>query len=259
MNDDTTPVRTERSGRVLVITLDRPQARNAVDNAVAAGLESAVDLLETDADLQAGVLAATGPVFCAGADLAAVAAGRFDELLTERGGFAGFVRRDRTKPVVAALDGDALAGGMELAITCDLIVAAEGVRLGIPETSRSLLAVGGALANLPRLIGEKAALEMAVTAEPWSAEHLAQLGLISRVVARGTARDEALSVATKICRNAPLAVQAARRAIVNTRDLVESDRWKLAQNELDTLRVTEDYQEGINSFLEKRVPHWAGT
>lgn len=259
MNADTTPVRSERRGPVLVITLDRPQARNAVNGAVAAGLESAVDLLETDAELRAGVLAATGPTFCAGADLAAVAAGRFDELLTERGGFAGFVRRDRAKPVVAALDGDALAGGMEIAITCDLIIAAEGVRLGIPETARSLLAVGGALANLPRLIGEKAALEMAIIAEPWSAEHLAQLGLISRVVARGTARDEALSLATEIGRNAPLAVQAARRAIVNTRDLVEGDRWKFAQHELDTLRVTEDYQEGLNAFLEKRAPNWTGT
>lgn len=259
MSDDTTPVRTERSGPVLVITLDRPQARNAVNGAMAAGLESAVDLLETDADLRVGVLAATGPVFCAGADLAVVAAGRFDELLTERNGFAGFVRRDRTKPVVAALDGDALAGGMEIAITCDVIVAAEGVRLGIPETARSLLAVGGALANLPRFIGEKAALEMAITAAPWSAEHLAQLGLISQIVARSTARDEALSLATEICRNAPLAVQAARRAIVNTRDLVESDRWKFAQHELDTLHVTEDYQEGLNAFLEKRTPHWTGT
>lgn len=258
MNADTTPVCSERCGPVLVITLDRSQARNAVDGAVAAGLERAVDLLEADTDLRAGVLAATGPVFCAGADLAAVAAGRFDELLTERGGFAGFVRRDRTKPVVAALDGDALAGGMEIAITCDLIVAAEGVRLGIPETARSLLAVGGALANLPRLIGEKAALEMALTAKPWSAEHLAQLGLISRIVARGTARDEALSLATEIARNAPLAVQATRRAVVNTRDLNEGDRWKFAQQELDALRASRDYQEGLDAFLEKRAPHWTG-
>lgn len=255
---DPGPVRTERHGRVLVITLDRPRARNAVDAAVAAGLEAAVDALEDDDEVWAGVLAATGSVFCAGADLAAVAAGRFDELLTERGGFAGFVRRDRAKPIVAALDGDALAGGMELAIACDVLVAAEGVRLGIPETARSLLAVGGALANLPKLIGEKAALELALTATPWPAERFVTLGLISRLVPAGTARDEAIAVATSICTNAPLAVRGARRAITAGRDLPEHERWALAERELAALAHTADYHEGPRSFVEKRAPHWIG-
>jgi enoyl-CoA hydratase len=258
MGDDAGPVRAERSDRILTITLDRPQARNAVNGAMATSLEAAVDLLERDDNLWAGVLTGTGPVFCAGADLNAVAAGRFADLLTPRGGFAGFVRRERTKPIVAALDGDALAGGMELAIACDLLVAAEGVRLGIPEAARSLLAIGGALANLPRLIGEKAALELALTAAPWPAERFATLGLVSRVVPAGTALTEALALVRTICANAPLAVRGARRAILAARDLDEPARWDLAEHELAALQHTDDYHEGPRSFAEKRAPHWTG-
>lgn len=258
MSEKDVPVRTERHGRVLLITLHRPHARNAVNPALAASLESAVDDLEHDEDLWAGVLTGEGPVFCAGADLNTVAGGNFPELLTHRGGFAGFVRRERSKPIVAALDGDALAGGMELAIACDLIIAAEGVRLGIPETARSLLAIGGGLANLPRLIGEKAALELALTAAPWPAERLATLGLISRTLPVGTARDAALDLATEICGNAPLAVRGARRAILAGRDHTEDERWALAERELAALEGTQDYHEGPRSFVAKRAPRWTG-
>jgi len=251
-------VRVERVGHILVMTLARPRARNAVNAAVAAGLEAAVDLLETDDELWAGVLTGDGPVFCAGADLKAVAAGGLADLVTERGGFAGFVRRARTKPVIAALNGDALAGGMELAIACDLVLAAEGVRMGIPEAARSLLAVGGALANLPKLIGEKAALELAMTALPWPAERFVGLGLVSAVVPQADLRAQALRLAESICANAPLAVRASRAVIVDGRELDQNARWELAERHLAELVATADYREGLESFVEKRQPRWTG-
>ncbi|WP_043659816.1 enoyl-CoA hydratase-related protein [Thermocrispum municipale] len=258
MSEPQSPVRVERSGRVLVMTLARPQARNAVNGAVARDLEAAIDLLEGDDELWAGVLTGDGPVFCAGADLKVVANGGLGELVTERGGFAGLVRRERTKPVIAALNGDALAGGMEIAIACDLVLAARGVRLGIPEAARSLLAVGGALANLPRLIGEKAALELAMTAVPWPAERFVQLGLLSGVVPPEALREQALRLAESICANAPLAVRASRAAILAGRDLPEDARWELADRLLADLARTEDFKEGPASFLEKRPPRWTG-
>jgi enoyl-CoA hydratase len=164
---------------VVLITLNRPEAQNAVDPAMACGLEAAIDLLESEADLWAAVLTGAEPVFCAGPDLNTVAAGRLGDLFTTRGGLAGFVRRERAKPVVLALAGDAPAGGMEIAVAADLIVAGRRARLGIPEAARSLIAVGGGLAELPRLIGEKAALELVLTAQGFPASRLYELGLIS--------------------------------------------------------------------------------
>lgn len=251
-------VLTERHGRVLIITLNRPQARNAVNGELARQLESAIDLLENNDDLWAAILTGAGPVFCAGADLKAVAAGKLDELRTERGGFAGFVQRARTKPVIAALTGDAIAGGMEIAIAADLIVAGADVHLGIPETGRSLLAIGGGLAELPRLIGEKAALELALTAIPWPAPRLAALGLISRITEPPAVLAEALALANSICANAPMAVRASRRVIVDGRDLNSAARWTLAERQLAQVAETADYQEGPRSFVEKRTPRWSG-
>jgi enoyl-CoA hydratase len=251
-------VRTERRGRVLVITLNRPAARNAVDGRMAVSLEAAIEAMESDDGIWAGVLTGAGPAFCAGADLKEVAAGRSSDLHTARGGFAGFVRALRRKPVVAAVHGPALGGGLEIAIACDLIVAAEGATLGLPEVSRSVLPAAGGLARLPRLIGEKAALELAMSGVPWPAERLAGLGLISAVVAPESALDEAVRLAEQICRNAPLAVQAARRVILAGRDLPESDRWQLARRELEALYATPDFREGPRAFLEKRAPRWSG-
>jgi enoyl-CoA hydratase len=253
----TDAVRIERDGRILLITLNRPDARNAVNEAVTQGLEAAVDELENDEELWAGILAGTGPVFCAGADLKAVAAGRLASLSTERGGFAGFVRRGRSKPIIAAVHADAVAGGMELAIACDLIVAAAGSRMGIPEVARSLLAAGGALAELPRLIGEKAALELAITGAPWPVERLADLGLISRVVPAESVLAEARQLADSICGNAPLAVRASRRAIIDGRDLDSAARWDLVNREFGALIGTEDFAEGPRAFVETRPPRWS--
>lgn len=251
-------VRVDRDGHVLMITLNRPEARNAVNAAVTRGLEAALDVLESDDELWIAILAATGPVFCAGADLKAVAAGQMADLTTERGGFAGFVRRERSKPVIAAVHADAVAGGMELAIACDLIVAGAGARMGIPEVARCLIAAGGAVAELPRLIGEKAALELAMTGDPWPVERFAELGLVSRVVPADAVLAEARGLAERIGQNAPLAVRGSRRAIRAGRDADTATRWDLVQRELAALLSTEDFAEGPRAFVEKRPPRWTG-
>ena len=250
-------VLTERRGRTLLITLNRPEARNAVNDGIARGLEAAIDELEGDDELWTGVLTGNGPVFCAGADLKMVASGGMG-MLTERGGFGGYVQRERTKPVIAAVQGDALAGGFEIAIASDLIVAAEGVRFGIPEVKRSLLAVAGALANLPMLVGEKLALEMAMTGEPSPVERFVPLGLVAKVVPAADVVDAACALAETINANAPLAVRGSRNSIVKGRDLPESERWSLALAEVVDVYRSEDFQEGPRAFIEKRPPQWKG-
>lgn len=257
-SDTGVPVLTERHGRVFVITLNRPEARNAVSPEMAQALEAAIDELERSDDLFVGILTGAGTVFCAGADLKAIAAGLISKLATPRGGFAGYVRRERTKPVIAALEGDAFAGGCEIAIACDMIVAAESVHLGIPETKRSLLASAGGLANLPRLVGEKLALEMAMTAGKIPAERLYNVGLISRIVPEGKAVPTAIELAEQICENAPLAVRASRKVIIEGRDLPEDDRWALGMSEMLPIFRSEDFQEGPRAFAEKRPPQWKG-
>jgi enoyl-CoA hydratase len=234
---------------VLVITLNRPAVRNCVDPEMAAQLERAIDRLEQDPDLSVGVLTGAGSAFCGGSDLAAVAAGRAAQMQTERGEYAGFVRAERSKPVIAAVNGPAVGGGMEIAIACDLIVAARGATMALAEVSVSRIPCGGGIARLPRLIGEKAALGLILTGDRWPVERLAELGLIFAVVERDALMAEALALAERICRNAPLAVRAARRAVVDGRDRGETDRWQLARAELAVLSTTED-------FLEKRPARW---
>ncbi|MBX7161760.1 MAG: enoyl-CoA hydratase/isomerase family protein [Acidimicrobiia bacterium] len=249
-------VLSEVRGRVLVITLNRPEARNAVNGDLATGLEAAVDRLEEDEALWVGVLTHNGPVFCAGADLKLVASGRVTEMITARGDFGGYVRRERTKPVIAALAGDALAGGCELAIASDLIVAARGVRIGVPEVKRSLLAMAGGVANLPRLLGEKVAMEMLLTGDPLPAERLHDLGLVNAVVEEGAVFEAALALADRIAANAPLAVRASRAAVVEGRDMGAEDRWRLVLDKMMPLYATEDFREGPRAFVEKRAPEW---
>lgn len=256
MATDTEAVGTERRGRVLVIRLSRPEARNAVNEAVAVGIEAAIDELEGDDELWAAVLAAEGSVFCAGADLKSIAAGNGASLSTARGGFGGLVRRERTKPLIAAVDGDAFAGGFELALACDLVVAGEGVRFGLPEVKRSLLAAAGGLVHLPRLIGEKLALEIAMTGEPIAAERLMALGAINRVAPREAVLPIAIGLAEAICKNAPLAVRAARAVILDGRDADEATRWQASFDGFQRLAATEDFREGPRAFIEKRAPVW---
>jgi enoyl-CoA hydratase len=251
-------VRFEAKGHVAHITIDRPEARNAVNGAVARGMEEALDRYEEDSGLWAAVLAGEGPVFSAGADLKEIAVGNHAALATRRGGFGGIVQRRRTKPLIAAVRGPALAGGCEIALACDMIVAARDTIFGLPEVKRSLVAVAGALIRLPRAIGMAPAMEVLLTGEPLAAARAYELGMINRLVDAEEVLDEATALAEKIARNAPLAVQAtlglASRAFTDDDENIWKDSFK---DFLDILG-SEDAKEGPRAFIEKRDPEWKG-
>jgi enoyl-CoA hydratase len=245
-------------GHVATITLNRPASRNAVNGAVANGLEDAVDRIEADEDVWVAVLAARGPVFCAGADLKLLADGRGAEMYTKRGSFAGFTERARTKPVIAAVDGPALAGGFEICLSCDLIVASTAASFGLPEVKRSLIAAAGGLVRLPEVLPRNLAMELAITGAPLRAERAHHLGLVNLLTAPGEAQDRAMAFARDVTENAPLAVRHSRRVLLESA-LGQRDRaWELGKQLLRDLSTTEDYAEGPRAFIEKRPPRWSG-
>ena len=247
----------ETKGRIALITLNRPEARNAVNHEVAAGIEEAIDQFEEDNNLWTGILCGNGPVFSAGADLKAISAGELN-LATKRGGFGGIVARERTKPLIAAVDGPALAGGTELALACDLIVASTVARFGLPEVKRSLIASAGGLVRLPRVIPKNIAMQMALTGEPISAEQAHLFGMVNVLTKEGEALDKAILLAEQINKNAPLAVRATRRSLIESLVLSDYDGMKFAIEETAALTSTEDYKEGPLAFIEKRDPIWKG-
>jgi enoyl-CoA hydratase len=248
----------EQQGRVGVLTIRRPEARNAVNGEVASGIEAGIDRVEDDPDVWVGILAAEGPVFCAGADLKEIASGNLGRLLTERGGFGGIVRRARTKPMIAAVDGPALAGGCELVLACDLVVASRRASFGIPEVKRSLVAAAGGLFRLPRTLPRNVALELAMTGDPIDAERAHALGLVNVLADEGGALDAALALAERVCANAPVAVRESRRVVVESADLDEDAAWKLTNEAMSVVAATEDFAEGPRAFIEKRAPEWKG-
>jgi enoyl-CoA hydratase len=248
----------ERRGAVAVITIRRPEVRNAVDRTVAEGIERAVDRLESNDELFVGILAAEGPVFCAGADLAAVAAGDTDGIFTARGGFAGLVRRTRTKPLIAAVEGPALAGGLELVLACDLVVGSRNATFGLPEVKRSLVASGGGLFRLPQAVGAKVGQEMILTGDPIDAERAHRLGLVNRLVDAGAALDEALALATRIASNAPLAVRESMRVANLAFSTSETELWRQTGEASARVVRSEDFVEGPRAFVAKRTPVWQG-
>jgi enoyl-CoA hydratase len=250
-------VRTEAQGHILVVTLDRPERRNAIDYATAHQLEAAWDALDRDPGLRAGVLTGAGGFFCAGADLKAAAAGA-PIARTERRGQFGTIQAPPDKPVVVAVEGDALGGGCELALACDLIVASRTSRFGLPEVRRGVLAAAGGLIRLPRRLPFNTAMEMALTGAPVAAERLYDLGLISRLCAPGEALAVAIDLAQTIAENAPLAVAGAKRVMKNALTGAEAEGWTLQQPELEKIRSSADYREGIAAFAEKRAPRWQG-
>src|SRR5262245_34975638 len=248
----------EVRGRVAVLTLNRPEARNAINNEVAAAVEVAIDRLEDDPDLWVGVLTGAGPVFCAGADLKAIAGGGGGNLGTERGGFAGLVQRERAKPLIAAVDGPALAGGCEIALACDLIVASREARFGLPEVKRSLVAAAGGLFRLPRTLPRKIALEMIMTGDPIPAERAYEFGMVNELCDPGTALDTAIALAERITANAPLAVRESRKIALTSTDQPDEIGWRMSLEGMANLFRTEDFAEGPRAFIEKRPPEWKG-
>jgi enoyl-CoA hydratase len=248
----------ETRGRIAVLTINRPEARNAVNGAVANGMEAGIDRLEEDGDVWAGVVAATGPVFSAGADLKLIASGGFAEMETERGGFAGIVRRERRKPLVAAVDGPALAGGCEIALACDLIVASTQASFGLPEVKRSLVAAAGGLFRLPRALPRNLALEIALTGDPIAAERAHAHGLVNHLTEPGRALEEALALAERICANAPVAVWQTRKVVLDAAYEADERAWEITRSALGDVVRTEDFREGPRAFVEKRPPNWKG-
>jgi enoyl-CoA hydratase len=256
-------VQYETQGRVAVITLNRPDARNAVNGDVASGMEAAIDQLEADPDVWVAILRANSegqerPVFCAGADLKAINSGNAGALNTKRGGFGGFVYRERIKPVIVAVDGLATAGGLEIVLACDLVVATTRSSFGLAEVKRNLIAGAGGLFRLPRAIGQAAAMEAILTGEPLSAQRAYDLGLVSRLVEPGEAFAEASKLAAQITAAAPLAVYASRKVVLAAAYEDDDTLKKLTNTLFAGVMASEDTKEGLTAFIEKRTPNWQG-
>ena len=247
---------TERRDGVLVITLNRPDARNAVNAALAEGVGAALDELDADDELRVGVLTGAGKGFSSGMDLKAFVAG--ESPYVEGRGFAGVTQRSSRKPLIAAIEGFAVAGGFEVALSCDLIVASKGARLGIPEVKRSLVAAAGALFRLPRRIPYHLAMELALTGDPIDAERGHQLGLVNRLAEPGGALDAALELAGDIVKNGPLALIASKEIVQGSRDWTEEESWEKQGPIAGPVMGSEDAREGAIAFAEKRDPVWKG-
>lgn len=250
-------VLTERRDSVLIITINRPEVRNAVNGAVSAGIGAALEDLDADDALAVGVLTGAGGFFSAGMDLGAFVRG--EEIHHPERGFAGIIRRAARKPLIAAVEGFAVAGGFEIALACDLIVAAEGAKLGIPEVKRGLVAGGGGLLRLPERIPYSIAMELALTGDILPAERAHDLGLVNALTEPGAALDGAIELAERIAANGPLAVATTKRIIIESKkwtpDTMFAEQGKL----MAPVFSSNDAKEGAIAFAEKRAPNWTGT
>jgi len=250
------PVLTEVSDGVAVITINRPEARNAVNGAVARGMAAAIDDLDARKDVSALILTGAAGTFSAGMDLKGFLSG--DAPLVPGRGFGGITERPPTKPIIAAVEGYALAGGFELVLSCDLIVASEQAKFGLPEVRRGLVAGAGGLLRLPRRIPYHLAMEIALTGEHFPAEHLRAAGLVNLVVPAGEALAAARDVAGRIAKNAPLALAATKRIIVESADWDSASAFARQGEILGPVMRSADAIEGAAAFAEKRAPNWRG-
>lgn len=256
VSGSTGPVLVEQLSRIQVITINRPQRRNAVNYEVSVAIAAALDELDRNQDLQVGIITGVGGNFCSGMDLKDFAAGRRPELPGR--GFGGLTERGPVKPLIAAVEGFALAGGCELALACDLIVAGQGAWFGLPEVARGLVAGSGGLVRLAARIPRSIALEYALTGERFSAEDAARWGLVNRLVAQGEALAAAQAFAETIARNAPLSVAMSKRIMREAPDWNGDEVWERQRPLADSVINSEDAQEGARAFAEKREPIWRG-
>ena len=250
------PVQIEQQGAVLVIAINRPQQRNAVNRAVSLAIVDALDLLDADPGLRVGIITGRGGWFCAGMDLKAFTAGERPEIAHR--GFAGITEAPPKKPTIAAVEGYALAGGCELALACDLIVAAQTAWFGLPEVSRGLVAGSGGLVRLPRRIPEAIALEYALTGERMDAATAHRWGLVNRITAEGGALEGALALAHMITANAPLSTAMTKRIIQESRAWPETEIWDRQRPLVEGVLASADAAEGARAFAEKRPAQWSG-
>ncbi|MES2339207.1 MAG: crotonase/enoyl-CoA hydratase family protein [Pseudomonadota bacterium] len=249
-------VRIDRRGAALVMTIDRPAQRNAVNRAVSLAMAASLDELDADPDLRVGIITGAGGTFCSGMDLKAFVNGERPEL--EGRGFAGVTEASPAKPLIAAVEGYALAGGCELALACDLIVAGEGAVFGLPEAARGLVAGSGGLVRLRERIPPAIALEYALTAARMDAATAHRWGLVNRLVPTGSALDAALALADEIAANAPLSVAASKAIMAAAPDWPIRERWARQRPLVEAVLASDDAQEGARAFAEKRAPTWSG-
>jgi enoyl-CoA hydratase len=252
----TAPVRVSAVNQILVITLNRPAARNAINKEVARVVAAALDRLEADTDLRLGVITGAGPDFCAGMDLKAFVTEGFPFIGGH--GLAGVTRRQRSKPLIAAVEGHAVAGGCEIALACDLIVASADARFGLPEVCRGLIASEGGAVRLAQRVPYHVAMHMLLTGDPITAAEAARYGLVNSVVPAGQALTGALDLAARIMRNAPLAVAATCRIVADTASLPEAAAFAVQDARVVPVAASQDAVEGALAFAQKRPPQWQG-
>ena len=248
------PVLTEVVDGVLVVTINRPEARNAIDTETALAIGAAMDRLDSDPTLVSGIITGAGGTFCAGMDLKAFLAGERPSLPGR--GFAGIVEQPPAKPVIAALEGYAIAGGFEIALACDMIVAADDAKFGLPEVKRGLVAAGGGLMRLQQRVPYHLAMEWALTGELVTARRAHDVGLVNRLTPKGGALAEALELAGAVAANGPLAVAATKRIVVESPEWSHAEMFDRQREISEPVRASEDAKEGATAFKEKRAPRW---
>ena len=251
-----TPVEIEVRDHTMIVTLNRPEAKNAVNGALAEGVAAAMDELDRNDQLRVGIITGAGGTFCSGMDLKAFVKGETPTV--EGKGFGGLTERPPQKPLIAAVEGYALAGGFEIAITCDLIVAANNAKFGIPEAKLALVAGAGGLLRFPRQAPPRIAMEYALTGEHFDAQRAYEIGLINRLVEPGKALDTAMELASKISANGPLAITATKQILVQSAEWTSDEMWDRQQELMDPVFHSEDAIEGATAFAEKRAPVWKG-